>query len=311
MAKERRLEDMKPQILYKYRDVGEYTEKIFTDKTIWLSKPENLNDPFECSIANFTEKAKAQIVKKYKQIQVCNYSVDAAISLKRNESFFNLDRKSLKKLLKKLNRVSWEKRYQIINEIVYKATGTPLSNPNHIIKSLENRLENIGIFSLSETDIDMLMWTHYANEHKGLALGFEVVDDSILANDRHCLAVNYSDELPKFEPKELTSTLHFEFDGNEASINAQVPFDDPIFRRCVSTKPTYWRYEKEWRYIDETDGLHAFPGKLMEVTFGLRCTEENRLKFKSLAIDNFDYPISFYEIVKIPDTSQIAKQKYN
>ena len=48
----------KPQILYKYRDVGEYTEKIFTDKTVWLSKPENLNDPFECSIANFTEKGK-------------------------------------------------------------------------------------------------------------------------------------------------------------------------------------------------------------------------------------------------------------
>ena len=301
---------MKPRVLYKYRCVGEFTEKIFTDKTICLSKPENLNDPFECSISNFTDKAKVEMVKKYKELQVCNFSFEAALSLKRNESFLNLDRKSIKNLLKKLNKRSWEKRYQIINEIVYDATGTSLLNPNQIVKSLENRLKNTGIFSLSETDINILMWTHYADESKGIVLGFEVADDSILANDRHCLAVNYSDELPKFEPKELTSTLHFEFGGNEASINAEVPFDDPIFRRCVSTKPTDWKYEKEWRYIDETDGLHAFPGKLVEVTFGLRCTEENRLKFISLAKDNFDYPISFYEIVKIPNTNQITKQEY-
>ena len=36
------------QMLYKYREVGEYTEKILTDHTLWFDHPINFNDPFDC-----------------------------------------------------------------------------------------------------------------------------------------------------------------------------------------------------------------------------------------------------------------------
>ena len=36
------------QMLYKYREVGEYTEKILTDHTLWFNHPQNFNDPFDC-----------------------------------------------------------------------------------------------------------------------------------------------------------------------------------------------------------------------------------------------------------------------
>lgn len=36
------------QKIYKYREPGEFTEKIFTDHTLWFDKPENFNDPFDC-----------------------------------------------------------------------------------------------------------------------------------------------------------------------------------------------------------------------------------------------------------------------
>ena len=36
------------QKLYKYREVGEYTEKILTDHTLWFDHPINFNDPFDC-----------------------------------------------------------------------------------------------------------------------------------------------------------------------------------------------------------------------------------------------------------------------
>ena len=303
---------MNPRILYKYRNEGKYTEDIFTNKTIWLSKPENLNDPFECSIANFTEKVKATIIIKYKRDQVFSFIEHGKKSLLDKSLYFNLEGKSLKHFLKKLGSKSLERKYQMINEVVYQASGIPLSNPNQLFKSLEQRLMTTGIFSLSETDTDQLMWAHYANEHKGLALGFEVETNSILADNRHCFAINYCDQLPDFKPEELMSHMTITIDkDNNIQRNLEVPFDDPIFRRCVSTKPTAWGYEKEWRYIDETDGLHAFPGKLVEVTFGLRCTEENRLKIISLAKENFDDSIIFYEIVKVPNTCQIAKQRYN
>lgn len=298
----------KPQILYKYRDVSEYTEKIFTGKTVWLSKPENLNDPFECSIANFTEKAQEKLIRTYKEFQVRNFVAFGALSLKRNTPYYNLTKKSLKSLLKRLGTKSWDKRYQMVNEVVYEAIGTRLSNPNHLIKSLKDRLQVSGIFSLSETDTNQLMWAHYAGESRGLAVGFEVTDGSMLADEKHCIAVNYQDELPEFKTDELMSDTQMSFGKEGAKITVQVPFDDPTFRACVSTKPTDWAYEKEWRYIDETDGAHPFPGKLVEVTFGLRCSEADRQKYIDLARKSFDYPVNFFEIVKKPNSNQIEKK---
>ncbi len=36
------------QYLYKYRPLGEFTEKIFIDHTLWFNHPNNFNDPFDC-----------------------------------------------------------------------------------------------------------------------------------------------------------------------------------------------------------------------------------------------------------------------
>jgi hypothetical protein len=154
----------KPKILYKYRAVSENTEKIFTNKMIWLSKPENLNDPFECSIANFTDRAKKKMIQKYKILQVRNFAVFGAKFYHEGRAFYGLRGKSLSSFLKRLNSKTWERRYQMVNDVVHEATGTLFSNPNHIIASLESRLHDTGIFSLSETDTNQLMWAHYARD---------------------------------------------------------------------------------------------------------------------------------------------------
>ncbi len=188
---------------------------------------------------------------------------------------------------------------------MYNSSGIRLSNPNDIIKSLEEQLVRIGIFSLSETDTNQLMWAHYGGESRGVALGFEVTAGCKLADERHCLKVKYTDDIPKFDDEKLFAELRYS--SNQEQPLFIVPFDDPTFRACVSTKPKDWEYEKEWRYIDETDGLHPFPGKLREITFGLRCPSETKSKYMELALKNFDYPIQFYEIIKKANSNQIEK----
>ncbi len=37
-----------PPRLYRYRDTGEYTEKIFTKQELFLAAPNDFNDPFDC-----------------------------------------------------------------------------------------------------------------------------------------------------------------------------------------------------------------------------------------------------------------------
>lgn len=63
------------QILYKYREVGEYTEKILTDHTLWFDHPINFNDPFDCW-ANIQEIERGAFEKFVTDISPSKYYAD-------------------------------------------------------------------------------------------------------------------------------------------------------------------------------------------------------------------------------------------
>lgn len=54
------------QSLYKYRADDEYTEKIFTEKSLWFSHPSAFNDPFDCwaNIQSFDKKSLTKALKQ-------------------------------------------------------------------------------------------------------------------------------------------------------------------------------------------------------------------------------------------------------
>lgn len=58
--------------LYKYREIGDYTEKIFTDHTLWFDHPINFNDPFDCW-ANIQEIDRAALEKFIIENSPSNY----------------------------------------------------------------------------------------------------------------------------------------------------------------------------------------------------------------------------------------------
>jgi hypothetical protein len=53
--------------------------------------------------------------------------------------------------------------------------------------------ERLGMFCLSANPNDVLMWSHYASNHRGLCLGFRTTGDSILWDAQ---SVEYSREYP-------------------------------------------------------------------------------------------------------------------
>ena len=63
------------QKLYKYREVGEYTEKILTDHTLWFEHPINFNDPFDCW-ANIQEIERGAFEKFVTDISPSKYYAD-------------------------------------------------------------------------------------------------------------------------------------------------------------------------------------------------------------------------------------------
>ncbi|MGC3971589.1 MAG: DUF2971 domain-containing protein [Pirellulales bacterium] len=117
-----------------------------------------------------------------------------------------------------------------------------------------------AVLALSEANDDILMWSHYADCHCGVCLGFRVPLD----NELH--AVSY-DEPP--------ATLYFADFFPE--YRNQERFASSIIGTLTRKAPA-WSYEREWRCIELSGrGEQPIPdGMLCEVIFGCRTSKEDR-----------------------------------
>lgn len=111
----------------------------------------------------------------------------------------------------------------------------------------------LGLLCFSKCWRSPVLWSHYADEHKGICLGFDVPDS--------CLKeVQYVAERLKFR---------------------HVAPDKSQLQKLLRTKFEDWRYEGEWRRVvrlhdtHKADGHHFWPFggdlKLREVVLGARC----------------------------------------
>lgn len=294
-------------ILYKYRVDSEYTEKIFTEKRIWLSNATGLNDPFECTINEIAKEWIEKEVKNLKNAQLSGFILSALISIKNKTPFYELDPNQIKEFLNKLKLEDFDSKYLIVRDFIQKKTDNEISNPEITYLNLDKQLNEVGIFSLTELDTSELMWAHYADSSKGIAIGFERTIGSKLTKDEHCLKVTYLNNRPDFTGQGIL--LEVSFYANGPNIQ-KISFFDDTFRKAVSTKNTIWKYEKEWRYIENQSGSYPFPGNLKEIVFGVKCPNEIRQKYIDLIEKNFTTKIEFNEIIITPGTNQLTKVKY-
>ncbi len=137
-----------------------------------------------------------------------------------------------------------------------------------VISHYQKEIENFGVACFSESNNDMLMWSHYADNHFGLCLGFDVGENP---GEKGFYKINYSTDYPEID---LENIWHK--DG---------------LMKILYTKGKAWEYEKEWRLIT-TDGdvLLPYTADLVEVVFGNRTTPNDIELVKSiLSKDNINF----------------------
>ncbi len=139
-------------------------------------------------------------------------------------------------------------------------------------------LSNVGLFCLSSVRDNILMWSHYADQHRGYCIEFSAADDAYMFGAAE--PVSYSPEYP---------TIEF----FNPSIDEQIQL---TFLR----KYDGWAYEQEWRIIDTKrgSGFRPYPAMLFKgVIFGLRMPESDRARIREWETDR-EYPAKFYECVQ-------------
>ena len=282
--------------LYKYRGNSEFTDKIFLEQNIWLSNAEGLNDPFECSIQEIAKEYIEKQVKEMMEAHIMGFVQASKMSPEPSKSA----------VLKKVRKaITLAQKHKIVQDAYLKYAGTRITNPIDTFKNFDKQLQKAGIFSLTEDPLNELMWAHYGENSKGIAIGFSVAENSLLADKDKCLKVEYSDELPKFDSNGFILETSFYSNGTNKQ---KIAFNDSTFKKAISTKSKSWRYEKEWRYVEAESGAYPLPSEITEINFGLRTDENIQNKYFSLVknLPNFK-EIEFYKIQKIPDSNKLER----
>lgn len=118
----------------------------------------------------------------------------------------------------------------------------------------------LGIFSLSKTYNDELLWAHYANSHKGFCIEYNL--NRLLLNQNpkhHYFDVKYSIKIPEINFSQL-------LDQNDS---------DALIKNMLGFKSQRWEYENELRIITENQGINTYDYRAVEaIYFGLKMPNE-------------------------------------
>lgn len=217
-------------MLYRYRHLQgehrEWTRQILTDSILHFASPPSLDDPFDCRVHFRPSFSNEELKQQHASL--------------------------VKKYLPDLNRA--QRRSKVKSDI------GRLDRDNfvpQISKGLQDGVDNCGILSLSATDRNILLWSHYAAGHTGLCLKF--------------IATNYTEFFGTAQPVEYKDTYP-EIDLLDHSPDQQI-------QAFLLTKATDWKYEEEWRIIDHDGGSadKVFPEDLLvEVILGARMSQEDK-----------------------------------
>lgn len=294
-------------ILYKYRSDSAFTHQIFSQQKVWLSTANQLNDPFEASLQEIVPEWTAEKVRAMKGSQFQGFLFGMLHAHKTRGDFFGLPHRKLKRLMAKFRRIKdADEAYEAFKAFMVSRGMSPAEHET-VFPKLEAQLQEVGIFSLSEDCLNALMWAHYAGEHKGLCLGFEVHDGLPLGDRNRCLKVNYADSVPKLgEDFKYELTISFNKSGRATS-SGRIALTDPAVQAAISTKAVCWSYEREWRYIEPSAGAFPWPGRLVELIFGLRCPSDVRDHYKSLVTQFVNNDVRVYEMQKIPNSNSLRR----
>lgn len=217
--------------LYKYKNCNlDYLRNLIVDSCFYMSSRHQLNDPFDVrSVVKFIDGG-----------------IDRPAYLKRLFSEFKPRHKDRKKISQRLHSPAF-----IEQEI-----------KNNLIKSIDAT----GVHSFATSPKNLLMWSHYADSHKGVCLIFETAKD--IDTFVKALPVDYSKCFPVIE------------------YTPDIAGD--LIKKAFLTKAIDWQYEKERRIFDPNRAgqyMSYAPQALVGVILGAKINSSNEAMVRQLLIE--------------------------
>lgn len=149
-----------------------------------------------------------------------------------------------------------------------------------LLEKWETKFSSVGICSFSLCFDETLLWSHYADQHKGVCLCYRFSEPFLLDPANRILGVSEV----VYENDALTEWLKNGLLDPGDTDN----FREKLTKIYLTAKSPAWGYEKEARIIRFEHGLFSIPsGCLEQVCFGLRTPQADIDLVTKLATDYF------------------------
>lgn len=227
--------------LYKYRSLSDeaikWTKRILTEQELFYASVKTFNDPFD-----------GRVYLKF------DGSYDKVLGAQARVQFdMNLE--------DGFETSSLGQAFDLVKE---KITEDDINDSKYQSKKLHNVQElfnSKGVLSLANNSNNILMWSHYGNNHNGICFGFDTSNKQVFKN-----------------LKKVRYQSHFE------ELWGWLYTDDEIVENILYTKSHQWSYENEYRCINEkVEPINFDMNSLKEIIFGCIVNEKIIEEFRILA----------------------------
>jgi len=245
-----------PEQLYKFRGCAEYSIDAFEKDELWLSKAALFNDLHDSlfffdkdSILDSIEKmfssgAVSPMIEAIKQVQFPNPDLQNQAT----EMFSSLDTKQLADIV-------WQS-----------VPGFSQWLDQCFSFAKDGIRERTKMVCLSESIKSPLMWAHYADNHKGFAIGYDFRNNEITqcsnCPNRSCANIKLGAIYPViYSDKRYDATRYGQWIVQQQvnriiGMPVEELYDDGfLFTKAALHKSNDWYYENEWRIICSTPNL--------------------------------------------------------
>ena len=160
--------------------------------------------------------------------------------------------------------------------------------------------QNFGVFSFSKTALNPVMWSHYADEHRGICLYYEIPNSFLDYSKNGVLGVS---------PVEYGTNPFSDWFESEALTLSERGLDElamEMMKKLLIFKNKSWEYEQEARILaDKSGNIEIDPGWLKAVFLGMRTPNEDIDLFRRLIRERSSYRDVVFSMVK-PDDSDFG-----
>lgn len=228
-----------PSKLYKYCKFDERVLPLLLRHEVWFSRPIDFNDPLECRPVLRFDIADIQVEELYWALY---HGARTPPELSSPDEVEH-------RVLVAIEDGSTRSRHTLRRALM----------ELDIQSAIENEVSTRGIYCLSSNCTSGLMWSHYADSHRGLCVQF----DTTAYHPPGMQEVTYD------QPRWLDASLLWDWKmrGSETAGNQ-------LLGHFLYRKARNWKYEEEWRVVRSAPGCQSSSMQVRGVIFGERTPVE-------------------------------------